>query len=362
VSPRGLRRGQVNFRSHNSCLSLGAPSPGRGRACVLFGVSFQGGYSQTGLPGDTVWLALPPTGWGGLSVLSQVPTRTIRVTVPVRGRSSPFKSNNWVVAASEGATSISWGSTASGTSETHNLVSTMTRRANARPATSQTRLATWQLDPVRMDTTFCPPTPFGRGASRASIPLGRECMRTEITSAPWIASTGCREEGQTPVVTCFPPRPQRRWWVRPRARTAVPPSQAALTPRRLSWSPRGEWQRLLAGPLAGYRGSPRASREETTDWLWPIGRVGVRSNRGTPRPNDAAWHTASRGTLPPEVRVGKAHPSVWGGRAGCRRPRESSRLEPWVGTHRTGGPEWGNPRPQCSGRGHPAVKKPTFPR
>jgi len=71
VSPRGLRRGQVNFRSHNSCLSLGAPSPGRRRACVLFGVSFQGGYSPTGLPGDTLWLALPPTGWGGLSVLSQ---------------------------------------------------------------------------------------------------------------------------------------------------------------------------------------------------------------------------------------------------------------------------------------------------
>jgi len=37
---------------------------------VLFGVFFRGGYSPTGLPGDTVWLALPPTGWGGLSVLS----------------------------------------------------------------------------------------------------------------------------------------------------------------------------------------------------------------------------------------------------------------------------------------------------
>ena len=69
--PRGLRRGHVNFRSHNSCLSLGASPPGRRRACVLFGVSFRGGYSPTGLPGDTVWLALPPTGWGGLSVMSQ---------------------------------------------------------------------------------------------------------------------------------------------------------------------------------------------------------------------------------------------------------------------------------------------------
>jgi len=59
VSPRGLRRGQVNFRSHNSCLLLGAPSPGRCRACVLFGGFFRGGYSPTGLPGDTVWLALP---------------------------------------------------------------------------------------------------------------------------------------------------------------------------------------------------------------------------------------------------------------------------------------------------------------
>ena len=71
MSPRGLRRGQVNFRAHNSRLSLEAPSPGRRGACVLFGVSFRGGYSPTGLPGDTVWLALPPTGWGGLSVLSQ---------------------------------------------------------------------------------------------------------------------------------------------------------------------------------------------------------------------------------------------------------------------------------------------------
>jgi len=71
VSPRGPRRGQVNFRSHNSCLSLGASSPGRRRACVLFGVSFRGGYSPTGLPGDTAWLAFPPTGWGWLGVLSQ---------------------------------------------------------------------------------------------------------------------------------------------------------------------------------------------------------------------------------------------------------------------------------------------------
>jgi len=71
VLPRGLRRGQVNFRLHNSCGSLRTPSPGRRRACVLFGVFFRGGYSPTGLPGDTVWLALPPTGWGGLSVLSQ---------------------------------------------------------------------------------------------------------------------------------------------------------------------------------------------------------------------------------------------------------------------------------------------------
>jgi len=84
VSPRGLRRGQVNCRSHNSCLSLGAPSPGRRRACVLFGVFFRGGYSPTGLPGDTVWLALPSTGWGGLSVLSQLCRRT------PRQRSAPF--------------------------------------------------------------------------------------------------------------------------------------------------------------------------------------------------------------------------------------------------------------------------------
>jgi len=72
VLPRGLRRRQVIFRSHNSCLSLGASSPGRRRACVLFGVSFRGGYSPTGLPGDTAWLAFPPTGWGWLGVLSHL--------------------------------------------------------------------------------------------------------------------------------------------------------------------------------------------------------------------------------------------------------------------------------------------------
>jgi len=85
VSPRGLRRGQVNLRSHNSCLLLGAPSPGRRRACVLFGVSFRGGYSPTGLPGDTVWLALPPTGWGGLSVLSHSRSTSRRERLGARG-------------------------------------------------------------------------------------------------------------------------------------------------------------------------------------------------------------------------------------------------------------------------------------
>jgi len=38
--------------------------------CALRGF-LPGRVSPTGLPGDTVWLALPPTGWGGLSVLSQ---------------------------------------------------------------------------------------------------------------------------------------------------------------------------------------------------------------------------------------------------------------------------------------------------
>jgi len=72
VLPQGLRRGQVNFRSHNSCLPLGRSSLGRRRACVLFGISFRGRYSLTGLPGDTVWLNLPPTGWGWLGVLTQM--------------------------------------------------------------------------------------------------------------------------------------------------------------------------------------------------------------------------------------------------------------------------------------------------
>jgi len=73
VPPRGPPRGQVNFRSHNSFLTLGASSPGRRRACVLFGASFRGGYSTAGLPGDTAWLAFPPTGWGWLGVFSQAP-------------------------------------------------------------------------------------------------------------------------------------------------------------------------------------------------------------------------------------------------------------------------------------------------
>jgi len=212
-----------------------------------------------------------------------------------------------------------------------------------------------------MATTIWPPTPFGRGASRGWIRLGRDRMRTGISSTSRVGSTGCRGEGPTPVVIRFPPGTQRRWWVRTRARSAVPPSQAASAPRRLSWSPRGEFQRLLAGPLAGYRGSPRTSREGTTDWLWPIGRVGVRPSRGTPRPNDQPCHTASNGTLPPGVWVGKAYPSSGGGSADCRRPRESSRPEPWVGTHRTGGPEWGHPRPRRSGRRRPAVGNPAFP-
>jgi len=212
-----------------------------------------------------------------------------------------------------------------------------------------------------MATTFWPPATLGRGASRGRIPLGRDRMRTGISSTPRVGSTGCRGEGPTPVVTRFPPRTQRRWWVRTRARSAVPASQAASTPCRLSWSPRGAWQRLLAGPLAGYRGSPRVSREGTTGWLWPIGRVGVHPSRGTPRPNGLPCHTASKGTLPPGLWVGKAHPSVGGGSAGGRRPRESSRPESWVGTHRTGGPEWGHPRPRRSGRGRLAVGYPASP-
>jgi len=50
VLPRGPRRGQVNFRSHNSCLSLGASSPGRRRACVLFGVPSGAGIPRQDYP------------------------------------------------------------------------------------------------------------------------------------------------------------------------------------------------------------------------------------------------------------------------------------------------------------------------
>jgi len=45
-------------------------------------------------------------------------------------------SNNWAVAASWGATTISGGSSASRTRETPDTVSTMRRRANSRPASS----------------------------------------------------------------------------------------------------------------------------------------------------------------------------------------------------------------------------------
>jgi len=213
-----------------------------------------------------------------------------------------------------------------------------------------------------MATTFLPPTPFGRGASRERITLGRDCMRTGITSPSRVGSTGCRGEGPTPVVTRFPPRTQRRWRVRTRARSAVPPFQEASTPRHLSWIPRREWQRLLAGPFAWYHGSPRMSREGTADWVWPIGHVGVRPSRGTPWPNDPPCHTTRKDTLPPGVWVGTAHASVGIDSAGCRRPRQSSRPGPWVGTHRTGGPALGHPRPQLSGQGRPAVNSPAFPR
>jgi len=213
-----------------------------------------------------------------------------------------------------------------------------------------------------MATTFWPPTLFGRGAFRARIPLGRDWMRIGIPSTSRVGSTGCRGEGPTPVVTRFPPRTQRRWGVRTRARSAVPASQAASTPSRLSWNPCWEWQRLLAGPLARYHGSPRMSGKGTTDWLWPVGRAGVRPSRGTPRPNDPPCHNASKGILSPRVRVGKAPPSVGIGSAGFRRPLEASGPGLWVGTHRTGSPESGHPRPRRSGQGRPNVGNPAFPR
>jgi len=73
----------------NSCLSLGASSPGRRRACVLFGVSFRGGHSPTGLPGDTAWLAFPPTGWGRLGVLSHHSSTPLRPPSPSTAPAAP---------------------------------------------------------------------------------------------------------------------------------------------------------------------------------------------------------------------------------------------------------------------------------
>jgi len=58
----GLRRGQVNFRSHNSCLSLGACPPGRRRACVLFGIFFRGGVFSKRTT-RRHGLARPPPDW-----------------------------------------------------------------------------------------------------------------------------------------------------------------------------------------------------------------------------------------------------------------------------------------------------------
>ena len=71
-----------------------------------------------------------------------MPTRKVRVTAPVMGRSPPFTSNNWAVAASKGANFISVGSSAYRTREKHDPVSTMKRRASSRPASNQMRLAT----------------------------------------------------------------------------------------------------------------------------------------------------------------------------------------------------------------------------
>jgi len=185
-----------------------------------------------------------------------------------------------------------------------------------------------------MATTFRPSSPFGRGASRGRIPLGRDWMRTGITSAPRAGSTGRRGEGPTPVVTRFPRRTQRRQPACSRARPAVLPSQAASTHRRLSWSPRWGWQLPPAGPSAGYRGSPRAPQEGTSDWRPRIGHVGARPTWNTPRPNDQICHTTIKGTLPSLVWDGEAHLAVRTGGVSCRRLRESSRLVLWVGPPR----------------------------
>jgi len=47
--------------------ALGQTFPGRGRACVLFGVSVRGGFSLLGLPGGIVRPASPRLGWVGWS-------------------------------------------------------------------------------------------------------------------------------------------------------------------------------------------------------------------------------------------------------------------------------------------------------
>ena len=176
-------------------------------------------------------------------------------------------------------------------------------------------------------------------------------MRTGITPTSKVRSTGCRGERPTPVVICLFFRTQRRSRIRTRARSVVPPSHAASTLRRLSWSPHGEWQRLLAGPLAGYQGRPRTTREGTTDWLWPVGRVGVRPSRGTPRPNDHLATLPARTLSRPGFGSGRLIPRSGSVARGVAAPRSRAALclgsgpivpgaQSW-GTHRFDGPDGG---------------------
>jgi len=88
-----------------------------------------------------------------------------------------------------------------------------------------------------MATTLRRSTPFGSGATRGRIPLGRDLMRVGIGPVPCNGATGRRGEFPTPVATRFPPPTPRRAPILVPSRGGAPAPQAGSTRSRLS-SPR----------------------------------------------------------------------------------------------------------------------------
>ena len=123
---------------------------------MLFGNFFRGGYSPTGLPDDTVWLALSPTRWGALSVLSQLsrlererPRRTVGTAAPPGQR----------VAFAKRATLRVRGSAASSTAGVRGVTDT--------PSTMKPTLGDSALESSSSETAGASPSDAGWGSGMA---------------------------------------------------------------------------------------------------------------------------------------------------------------------------------------------------